>query len=206
MLWKRSSRPEAGLYDPVPLDNFLVGALQGLEIPAADRPFAAVSRSLSAGAAEVHRAGRLHGAVRAGIAPPGMLPPLILEGGDILVSGDNESGALLAAARSLSGSPVLSVYAEPPPLGLSPMSYRSLTGGALFRVTQGIDKRVLAGTVLGASHIVRPRVHGARPFVLPVPEGIAPMDWPLWAALRDMAYEWTLRELEAQAGPSFAEG
>ena len=33
MLWKRSSRPEAGLYDPVPLDNFLVGALQGLEIP-----------------------------------------------------------------------------------------------------------------------------------------------------------------------------
>ncbi len=35
MLWKRASRPDAGLFDPVPLDTFLVGALQGLEIPAA---------------------------------------------------------------------------------------------------------------------------------------------------------------------------
>ncbi len=200
MLWKRSSRPEAGLYDPVPLDNFLVGALQGLEIPTAGRPFAAVSRSLSAGAAEVHRTAKLHGAVRAGIAPPGMLPPLILEGGGILVSGENETEALLGTARSLSASPVLSVFAEMPPLGPSPMSYRSLTGGGLLRAAQGIDKRVRADTVLGAAHGSHARAHGARPFVLPVPEGIAPMDWPQWAALRDMAYEWTLRELEVQAG------
>ena len=37
----------------------------------------------------------------AGIAPPGMLPPLIVEGGDILVSGENEAQALLRAAGSL---------------------------------------------------------------------------------------------------------
>ncbi len=200
LLWKRSSRPEAGLYDPVPLDNFLVGALQGLEIPAAGRPFAAVSRSLSAGAAEVHRNGRLHGAVRAGIAPPGMLPPLILEGGDVLVSGESESGALLCAATSLTPSPILSIHAEAPPLGRSPMSYRSLTGSPLFRAAQTIDKRVRVDTVLGAGIGNHARAGGLRSFAIPMPEGIAPMDWPQWQALREMAYEWTLRELEAQAG------
>ena len=147
LLWKRASRPEAGLYDPVPLDNFLVDALQGLELPTACRPFAAVSRSLSAGAAEVHRTGRLHGAVRAGIAPAGILPPLILEGGDVLVSGEGEFEALLEAASSLTASPVLTVRAEQPPLGRSPVSYRSLTGPPLFRAMQAIDKRVRMETV-----------------------------------------------------------
>ena len=200
MLWKRSSRPEAGLFDPVPLDNFLVGALQGLEIPAATRPFAAVSRSLSAGAAEVHRMGRLHGAVRAGIAPPGMLPPLIVEGGDILVSGENEAQALLRAAGSLGASPVLSIRTRQPPLGPCPMTYRNLTGSALFRAAQTIDKRVLASTVLGAAGCSPASAAGARALVLPMPEGVSPMDWPQWAALRNMGYEWTLMELEAQAG------
>jgi NTE family protein len=199
-LWKRASRPEAGLFDPVPLDNFLVGALQGLEIPAASRPFAAVSRSLSAGAAEVHRTGRLHGAVRAGIAPPGMLPPLIVEGGDILVSGENEALALLRAAGSLGASPVLSIRTRQQPLGPCPMSYRNLTGSALFRAAQAIDKRVLASTVLGAVAGSPASAAGGRAFVLPMPEGVSPMDWPQWAALRNMGYEWTLRELEAQAG------
>jgi hypothetical protein len=199
-LWKRSSRPEAGLYDPAPLDNFLVGALQGLEFPTAGRAFAAVSRSISRGMAEVHRSGRLHGAVRAGLVPPGLLPPLILEAGDILISGENESAELLAAARSLTASPVLSIHVEQPPLGPSGMSYRSLTGGALFRAAQNIDKRVRVDSVLGAGPGGRAPVHGERAFVLEVPEGVAPMDWAQWAYLRETAYAWTMRILDAQGG------
>ncbi len=200
MLWKRSSRPETSLYDPVPLDNFLVGALQGLEIPAAGLPFAAVSRSLSAGAAEVHRTGRLHGAVRAGIAPPGMLPPLILESGNILASGEAETQALIAAAQSLAASPVLYIRAAQPPLGFSQTSYRYLTGSSMFRAAQTVDKRIRAETVLAACTASPGQPGGARSLVIPMPEGLSPMDWPQWAALRSMAYEWTLRELEAQAG------
>ncbi len=200
MLWKRSSRPETSLYDPVPLDNFLVGALQGLEIPAAGRPFAAVSRSLSAGTAEVHRTGRLHGAVRAGIAPPGMLPPLILEGGNILASGEAETQALIEAVRSLAASPVLYIRAAQPPLGLSQTSYRNLTGAGLFRAGQTVDKRIRAETVLAACAGNHGHAPGTRSFVIPVPEGLSPMDWPQWAALRSMAYDWTMRELEARAG------
>jgi CRP-like cAMP-binding protein len=198
MLWKRASRPDAGLYDPVPLDNFLVGAFQGLEIPTAERLFAAVSRSLSAGTSEVHRSGRLHGAVRAGIAPPAVLPPLILEGGNILVSGESETEALIAAARSLTAAPVLSLYAEHPPLGPSSISYRNLTGGALFRAAQTIDKRVRAETVLGLGPGSQPRAHAGRALVLRIPEGITPMDWPQWAVLRNIAYDWTMQELDSR--------
>lgn len=196
LLWKRSSRSDAGLYDPAPVDNFLVGALQGLELGTACRPFAAVSRSLSAGTPEVHRAGRLNGAVRAGIMPPGILPPLILEGGDILVSGENETGALSAAAKSLSASPLSFIHTEPPPLGTSPMSYRNLTGSALFRLTHTIDKRVRLETVL-SSGTHNPRcAAGARSFVIPIPEGISPADWPQWVSLRDTGYAWVAKEIE----------
>lgn len=195
VLWKRSSRLEASLYDPVALDNFLVGALQGLEFSTAGRPFAAVSRSLSEGEPEVHRTGRLHGAIRAGIAPPGILPPLILEGGDILISGETQTETLLAAAQSLTASPLLFVHTGQPPLGASPMSYRSLTGSTLFRMTQTIDKRVRLDTVLCAAADGVRCPGGPASFAIPIPEGITPMDWPRWTALRDAAYEWTSREL-----------
>ncbi|MGO8953168.1 MAG: cyclic nucleotide-binding and patatin-like phospholipase domain-containing protein [Rhodomicrobium sp.] len=199
LLWKRASRVEAGLCDPAALDNFLVGALKGLEVPAACRPFAAVSRSLSADAPEVHREGRLHGPVRAGIAPPGILPPLILEGGDILVSGENETGAILAAAEGLSASPIVFLRAKPPPLGASPMSYRSLTGASLFRLTQTPpDKRLRLETVLGAVAGTSAAASGPRFFAIPIAEGIMPMDWPQWTTLRDAAYDWVSRELETR--------
>ncbi len=198
LLWKRSSRSEAGLYDPAPLDNFLVGALQGLEFSTASRPFAAVSRSLSEAAPEVHRTGRLNGAVRAGIMPPGILPPLILEGGDILVSGEHEIEALSAAARSLSASPLSFIRTEPPPLGASPMSYRNLTGSTLFRLTQTIDKRVRLETVLGLGANSPRHAPGAPAFAIPIPEGIMPADWPQWVLLRDTAYEWASKEFETR--------
>ena len=74
---------------------------------------------------------------------------------------------------------------------------RSLTGFSLFRLTQTpFDKRVRLETVLGAGLGPCDMGQAARVFALPVPDGIAPMDWPEWMRLRDKAYEWTMRELE----------
>lgn len=206
LLWKRSSRLDTGLYDPAPLDDFLVGALQGLEFGTASRQLAAVSRSLSAGRPEIHRTGRLNGAVRAGIVPPGILPPLILDSGDILVSGEAEAEALLAAAKSLSASPVSFFQAETPPLGGSPMSYRSLTGSALFRLTHTVDKRVRLDTILAACSGSSRCASGCEHFAIPIPAGIMPMDWPQWTLLRGAAYEWASKELEARKLASDKEG
>jgi NTE family protein len=196
MLWKRASRTEAGLFDPAALDHFLAGALKGLDTGAACRPFAAVMRSLSDGAPIVHREGLLHSAVRASIAPAGILPPLIADGGLILVSGENETDALLNAAAGLSLSPLSFLQACPPPLGASEMTNRGLTGAGRFRLTEpSIDRRVRLETVLGASTPSNASRAAPRSFAIPIPEGITPMDWPDWERLRDAAYQWALKKL-----------
>jgi NTE family protein len=195
-LWRRAARTEAGLFDPAALDHFLAGALKGLDTGPASRPFAAVTRSLSEAAPMVHREEWLLGAVRAGIAPAGILPPLIADGGIILVSGENETDALLKAAAGLSGSPLSFLHAGPPPLGVSEMTYRSLTGATGFRLTApSIDRRVRLETVLGAGAQTCVSTAVPRSYAIPIPEGITPMDWPEWEKLRDAAYQWALNEL-----------
>jgi NTE family protein len=201
LLWKRASRAEAGIYDPAAIDNFLVGALQGLEIPTANRLFAAVSHSISTGLPEVHREGRLHGAVRAGITPPGILPPLVLDSGAILISGEHETEALAGVARGLSSSPAMFIYAKPPVVGDSPMSYRSLTSVSQFRLPfqsqPTADKRLRLETVLSAATGSNRGAGSLPSFAIPIPDGIMPMDWPEWPKLRDAAYAWAATELVA---------
>ncbi|PWE16508.1 cyclic nucleotide-binding protein [Marinicauda salina] len=57
-----------------------------VEIPDLNRPFFCVSSNLKDGSTRVHRTGRLRDALRASIAIPGLLPPVI-EGDDVLVDG-----------------------------------------------------------------------------------------------------------------------
>jgi NTE family protein len=207
-LWKRSARSDAGLFEAPAIDGLLASALPPCDIGLAGRPFAAVSVSLSENAAKAHRNGPLHGAVRAGLAPPGILPPLILEDGDILVSGESEIEAIVDAARHLSASQLVLLYPDVPAPGPSGMSYRQLAGGPSFRLTPfqsqaTPDKRVRLETVLGSlsrTSLRRlPALPGVQSFAIPIPEGVSPMDWADWESLRDEAFEWTSAEIEARA-------
>ena len=142
-LWKRASRPEAGLFDPVPLDNFLVGALQGLEIPAASPALCRRLAFALGDAAEVHRTGRLHGAVRAGIAPPGHAAAAHCRGRRHPCQRRERSPGPPEAARSLGARRAVHPHQAAAASCPCPMTYRNLTGSALFRAAQTIDKRVL---------------------------------------------------------------
>lgn len=202
--WKRSAKAEAGLYEAQPVDNALGSALQVLDIGLAERPFAAISRSLSKGAAETHAHGRLFGAVRAGLAPMSVLPPFVTEDGDILAGGEDEIEALIAASDRLSACPPILLYPKTPPLGASDTSYRQLAGGGSFLMAafQGaLDKRVRLETILGAPRkdfgAVAARL-GALPLGIPIVDGVGPMDWGEWARLRDDAFDWTVAEIEAR--------
>ncbi len=207
-LWKRASRADAGLCDPAALDSFLVDALRDLQISISPRPFAAISHSLSEGRAEVHREGRLHGAVRAGLAPAGILPPLILDSGAILVSGEFETEALQAAAGTLTPSPALFIHTKAQPPGYTAMTYRELSAALSYRLTpfqslKAIDKNVRIETILGSPswHNISHKAD-AGSFLIPIPAGISSMDWPEWANLREVGYAWTLNMLEkGAAGP-----
>jgi len=203
LLWKRAARVEAGLYEAGPVDAVLGSALAGLNIALASRPFASLSLSLSKGAPAVHCGGALYGAARAGLLPPGLLPPLIPEDGAILVSGERETDALLEAAAHLSPAPLVLLHAAAPALGPSPMSYRQVVGGSAFRLTPfqspgPVDRRLRVETVLGAygSHHAGLAAREARSYGIPIAEGISPMDWGEWARLRDAAFDWMSAEIE----------
>ncbi len=203
-VWKRATRPDAGLFETAGLDGLLASALPPHDIGLASRPFAAVSVSLSENAAKVHGDGLLSGAVRAGLAPPGILPPLIAENGDILVSGEGEIEAIVETAKHLSASPLILLYPDVPAPGPSEMSYRQLAGGPSFRLTPfqflaTLDKRVRLESVLGRPRRSLPALSGVQSFAIPIPEGINPMDWAEWERLRDSAFEWTSAEIEARA-------
>ncbi len=200
--WKRAAKPDTGLFEAAGIDAMLALALPECNIGLTERPFIAVSLSLSENAPRFHREGRLHSAVRAGLAPPGVLPPFISDDNDILVSGENEVEALVAAAGKLSASPLVFLYPSVPGLGSSHMSYRQLAGPS-FRLApfQGLfapEKRVRLETVLAAISSKTPSnlpAAASQCFAIPIPEGISAMDWAEWGRLRDIAFEWTTAEI-----------
>src|SRR5262245_19351125 len=79
-------------------------SIEGLAIP-----FLSVSTNLSRGAVRVHRSGPLLRAVRASLAIPGILPPVV-EDGELLVDGALLDNLPVLAMRELvGGGPVLAV-------------------------------------------------------------------------------------------------
>lgn len=203
--WKRASRLDVSLYEAGAIDAMLALALPESMIGLSTRPFVAVSLSLSDRAPRLHREGSLLSAVRAGLTPPGVLPPFISEANEILVSGESEAEAIAAAVAALSPAPLVFLYPAAPPLGLSEASYRQLTGPSFrlapFQALPAPEKRLRLETVLGAASSKPPLSLPAaawQSFAIPIPEGISPMDWPDWAELRDVAFEWTFAEIVAR--------
>ncbi len=203
-IWKRASRADAGLFEAAPVDKLFKAALSGHDIALFERPFFALSLSLSTGAFAAHREGSLESAVRPGLLPPGFLPPAVLKDGTILVSGENETDALLSAAKTLSASSIIFLYPDAPPLGGSTTSYRRLIGASSFLLTPfqahaPTDKRVRLETVLGATGRPLRENRADATFAVPIQPGVTPMDWAEWATLRDAAFEWMSAQIETQA-------
>lgn len=71
-------------------------------------PFFCVSANLSAGRVQVHDAGTLWQALRASIAIPGVLPP-VLAGGEVLVDGGTMNNLPVDVMRGLGRGPVIGV-------------------------------------------------------------------------------------------------
>ena len=188
------------MFEAAAIDAMLALALPECNIGLTTRAFVAVSLSLSRSAPKLHREGRLHNAVRAGLTPPGVLPPFISDDGDILVSGENEVDAIAAAAGKLSASALYFLHPGVPPLGASDMSYRQLAGPSSrltpFQGPSTPEKRLRLETVLGAVssrnlHSVRLPNLNSQCFAIPIAEGVSPLDWGEWVRLRDSAFEWT---------------
>jgi NTE family protein len=79
-----------------------------IEIAALWRPFFAVSTNLTRGGVHVHRAGMLWRALRASIAIPGVLPP-VLDDGEVLVDGGVVDNFPVDIMAGFGGGPIIGI-------------------------------------------------------------------------------------------------
>lgn len=167
-----------------------------------ERPFFCLSTNLTAGTSRVHRAGLLRHALRASIALPGILPPVV-EGDDVLVDGAVLDNFPIATMQEL---------------------HRGLTIGVDVTRAHALDAREFAradsflGWVLrhglrapppiaellmrSATASVNAQRNPARPDLLIVPEleGVELRDWKAFDTAVEAGYVATVRALQ-EAGP-----
>lgn len=210
---RRPTRPDYGLFDPRPLDEFFVSALPDLDIAHLEMPFLTVLDDLSARSAELFRAGKVRGLVRSGILAPGVLPPVIIGSGKILVSGETRPDLLARHMGAANPGPLFILEAKSAPLGPSSLGYRDLLAAPTFRLpgrsqAQPADPRLALESQLCelASRRRAPVPSGAGivHWHIPVPEGVTPLDWHAWRALHDTAYEWAAAQIDTMRSANAA--
>ncbi|WP_430910731.1 patatin-like phospholipase family protein [Methylobacterium sp. sgz302541] len=173
-------------------------------------PFLCVSANLTTGAAMVHREGDLATALRASIAIPGLLPPVMAEEG-VLVDGgtmNNLPADLLAGQER---GPVLAVDVGSD-LAFERMPMRSWQGRVVRRLlgaseaTPGIAQLLLrAATVSSDAQAAMSREH-ATAVMRPPLAGIDLRDWRSWERIAGIGYRHAVERIEAGTLRAWSEG
>ncbi len=181
-------------------DNFGEARIENLW-----RPYFCVSSNLTAGHAKIHRSGLLWQAVRASIAIPGILPPVI-EGDEVLVDGGVMNNFPVDVMRDFRRGPVIGVdvVTKAAPM----LTAANLGDGTLgwwirngFRRPGIVSVLMRAGTVSSdaQTNVYRHRVD----LLLDPPiESIDLMDWHAFDRAIEAGYRSTMEALERKDSPN----
>src|SRR5690606_20155777 len=90
------------------VDRLLQEAYGEIDLADLHRPFFAVSTNLTSGKLEVHRRGLMRRALRASIAIPGILPPVVIDG-QVLVDGAVLKNLPAEVMRQMNSGPVIGI-------------------------------------------------------------------------------------------------
>src|SRR5690606_15508841 len=90
------------------VDRLLLDAYGETDLADLVRPFFAVSTNLTSGKIEVHRRGLMRRAMRASIAIPGILPPIVIDG-QVLVDGAVLKNLPTEVMRQMHSGPIIGV-------------------------------------------------------------------------------------------------
>jgi NTE family protein len=183
-------------------DNFGEARIENLW-----RPYFCISSNLTAGRAKTHRSGPLWQAVRASIAIPGILPPVI-EGDEVLVDGGVMNNFPVDVMRDFRRGPVIGVdvVTKAAPM----LTAANLGDGTLcwwirngFRRPGIVSVLMRAGTVSSdaQTNVYRHRVD----LLLDPPiESIDLMDWHAFDRAIEAGYRSTMEALEHPDSPPLA--
>ncbi|MFN3560083.1 MAG: patatin-like phospholipase family protein [Brevundimonas sp.] len=187
------------------VDRLLQAAYGEIDMADLALPFFAVSTNLTSGRIEVHRRGVMRRAMRASIAIPGLLPPVVIDG-QVLVDGAVLNNLPAEVMRQMNSGPVIGIDMSQargvdPDLILHPPSiWRLLATGAWRRGPPIVSIMMRSATLTTDAEIERSR-GVVDILVQPTPDGVDIRDWKAFAPAVDAGYRAMQAELETLDGP-----
>lgn len=171
------------------------------------QPYFCTSSNLTTGNVVVHRSGPLWRALRASIAIPGVLPPVV-EGGEVLVDGGVLDNLPLSVMDTLRRGPVIGVdVASGRALGSAPQDLETGSPLALLRSRGRRPPNIIrllmrAGTV--SSDLQSRERRKVADFLLELPLAATDMlNWQSFDRVIDVGYRYTRGILEGHGAPLF---
>jgi NTE family protein len=187
------------------VDGLLKAAYGEVDLADLHLPFFAVSTNLTSGRIEVHRRGLMRRAMRASIAIPGLLPPVVIDG-QVLVDGAVLNNLPAEVMRHMNSGPVIGIDmsqargVDPALIEHPPSIWRLLATGAWRRGPPIVSIMMRSATLTTDAEIERSRGI-VDILVQPTPDGVDIRDWKAYGPAVEAGYRAMRVELEALDGP-----
>lgn len=185
------------------VDNRLREHFQDRLIEELDIPFFAVSTNLTQGAYRVHREGVLRKALRASIALPGILPPIVVDE-QVLVDGAVLNNFPVDVMRDLHRGRIVGVDVAQAPQGLSANEFSDPPGFLNWTMSHGFGSAPpIANLLMRAATVsVNPIMHRGLTDVLVTPQlaGIELRDWKSYDMAVEAGYRSMVEALSDSSG------
>lgn len=163
------------------VDRLLLEAYGETDMADLVRPFFAVSTNLTSGKIEVHRRGLMRRAMRASIAIPGLLPPIVIDG-QVLVDGAVLKNLPTEVMRQMHSGPIIGVDmseargVDPALIEHPPSIWRLIVTGAWRRGPPIVSILMRSATLTTDADIESSRA-ATDLLIQPTPDGLDIRDW-----------------------------
>jgi NTE family protein len=163
------------------VDGLLEDAYGDIDLADLVRPFFAVSTNLTSGKIEVHRRGLMRRAMRASIAIPGILPPIVIDG-QVLVDGAVLKNLPTEVLRKVHSGPIIGVDmseargVDPALIEHPPSIWRLIVTGAWRRGPPIVSILMRSATLTTDADIESARA-ATDLLIQPTPDGLDIRDW-----------------------------
>ena len=187
------------------VDRLLLEAYGEVDLADLVRPFFAVSTNLTSGKIEVHRRGLMRRAMRASIAIPGILPPIVIDG-QVLVDGAVLKNLPTEVMRQMNAGPVIGVDmsetrgVDPDLIENPPSIWRLIVTGAWRRGPPIVSILMRSATLTTDADIESSRA-ASDLLIQPTPDGLDIRDWKGFDAGVGAGYLAAAEALAKLGGP-----
>ena len=187
------------------VDRLLEEAYGDIDLADLHRPFFAASTNLTSGKLEVHRRGLMRRAMRASIAIPGILPPVVIDD-QVLVDGAVLKNLPAEVMRNMTSGPVIGIDmseargVDPHMIQHPPSIWRLIATGAWRRGPPIVSILMRSATLTTDADLESSRA-ATDLLIQPRPDGIDIRDWKAYDPAVDAGYRVTRQTLDGLDRP-----